>query len=91
MQREMDIRETRCRTALQQVCWERVEAMGRWAMDTLQWRLNKIILLQHRRHWDRGWLQLRAQEEVDKLRAQEGKQWQQIVSKHMQALASHER
>ena len=43
--------------------------MGRWAMDTLQWRLNKIILLQQRLNWDRGWLQLGAQEEEDKLRA----------------------
>ena len=39
--------ETRCRSALQQVYWEGVEPMSRWAMDTL-WRLNKIGLPQRR-------------------------------------------
>ena len=51
---------------MQKVCWEGVEAMGRWAMDTLQWGLYKI-----RRNRDRGWLQHRAQEEEDTLRARE--------------------
>ena len=35
-QREMDIQETRCRVALLQVYWERVEEMGRWAVNMCQ-------------------------------------------------------
>ena len=63
-QREMDIWETRCRVALLQVYWERVEEMGRWAVGALQWKLNKVILRQHQWNWDRGWLQFWAQEEA---------------------------
>ena len=39
------------------VYWDRVEETGRWAIDTLQWKLNKRILLQHQLNWDWGWLQ----------------------------------
>ena len=73
-----DVWETRCRTALHQVHWERVEAMGRWVRYTVQ-RLNKIILLQHWWDRERSWLQLMAQEEIDKLGAREGKQGLQIL------------
>ena len=76
-QREMYIWETRCRVALLQVYWERVEELGRWAVGTMQWRLNKVLLRQHQWNWDRGWPQFRAQEEAaskrrSKLWAREG-------------------
>ena len=40
-----------------QVYRDRVEEMGRWALDTLQRKLNKMILLQQQWDWDGGWLQ----------------------------------
>ena len=50
-----------------QVYWDRVEELGRSALDTLQWKLHKRIFLQHQLNWDRGWLPYRAQEEAAKL------------------------
>ena len=41
--------------------------MDRWAIDTLQWKLDERILLPQKWKWDRGWLQYRAQEEAAKL------------------------
>ena len=61
-QREMDIWETRCRLALRQVCWGRVDATGRWAVDTLQWRLNKIM--QHQSNRGRGSARVREGDQV---------------------------
>ena len=46
--------------------------MGRWAIDTLQWRLSKRILMLHQSNLDRGWLQFWAQEEATKLWVREG-------------------
>lgn len=66
-QREMDSWEARCRAALQLVHEERVEAMGKGAVDTLQCRLNITVLQQHQWSWDRGWLEHWAQEEAAKL------------------------
>ena len=56
-QLEVSIWETRCRKAMLQVYRDRVEEMGRWALDTLQRKLNKRILLQQQWDWDGGWLQ----------------------------------
>ena len=67
-----------------QVDRDRVEAMGRWALDAVRWRLPKLILLYHQRNWDRGWLQPRAQEEAVQLRVREGDQWLRIVRWHAQ-------
>ena len=84
-QREMDIWEAGCRAALQQVYWQGVEAMGRWAVDTLQWRER---MRQHQWNWDPGWLQYRAPGEAAKLWAPEGDQvliivcWQIRVPEH---------
>ena len=55
-------------------------------MDTLQWRLNKIIVRQHQWDWDQGWLQYRAREEAAKLWAREGDQVPIIVCWHMRGL-----
>ena len=55
--REMDIWETRCLVAVQQVYWGMVEKLGRWAVGTMQRRLSKVILRQHQWTWDQGWLQ----------------------------------
>ena len=66
-QLEVSIWETRCRKAMLQVYWDRVEELGRSALDTLQWKLHKRIFLQHQLNWDRGWLPYRAQEEAAKL------------------------
>ena len=90
-QRAMDIWEARCRAALRQVYWERVKAMGRWAVDMLQWRLNKIILRQHQWNWDRGWLQFRAQEEAAKLWVREGVQAVIIIFWHVRVLEHNAR
>ena len=48
-------------------------------------------MLQHRWNWDRGWLHSRAQDEADRLRARQGKQWQRIASEHVRVLEIHER
>ena len=53
---EVSVWETMCRRIVQQVDWERVEAMGGWAADALQWGLNGSVLLRHKRNWDRGGL-----------------------------------
>ena len=82
----MYIWETRCRVALLQVYWERVEELGRWAVGTMQWRLNKVLLQQHQWNWDRGWLQFRAQEEAAKLWAREGIQALGIACWHVRVL-----
>ena len=84
-QRGMYIWETRCR-ALLQVYWERVEELRRWALATVQWRLNKVLLRQHQWNWDRGWLQFRAQEEAAKLWAREGIQALGIACWHVRVL-----
>ena len=82
-QREMDIWETRCWVALLQVYWERVEEGGRRAVGVMQWRPNKIVLRQHQRNWDRGWLQFRAQEGAAKLWVREGVQGLEIACWHI--------
>ena len=45
-QLKVSIWETRHRRAMSQVYRDRVEEMGRWAIDTLQWTLNKRTRVQ---------------------------------------------
>ena len=61
----------------------RVEAMGRGAVGTMRWQLHKMILRQPQWHWDRGWLQFRAQEEATKLRVRERVQVLGIACRHI--------
>ena len=65
---------------------DRMEAVGRWAVDALQWRLTKRILRQYQWNWDRGWLQYRAWEEAAKLWARDGDQVLRMVCWHMRVL-----
>ena len=74
-----------------QVYWDRVEEMGRWSIGTLQWRLNRRILLQHQSNWDRGWLQFRAQGEAAKLWVREGIPVIGIASWHIRVLEQEAR
>ena len=71
---------------MQQVYWQRVEAMRSWAVDALQGTLNTSILMRHQQNWDRGWLQHRAQEEGDILWAREWEWRQMILGWHVEAL-----
>ena len=57
--------------------------MGRWAVNAMQWKLNKIVLQQHQWNWDRGWLQLQAQEEAAKPWLREGVQVLGIACWHV--------
>ena len=90
-QLEVPIWEPRCRKAMLPVYWDRVEQVGRWAIDTLQWKLNKRILLQHQSNWNRGWLPHRAQEEAVKLWVQDGDRWSGLVCWHIQGLERNAR
>ena len=42
--------EVRFRGGLQQVYWQQVEARGRWANATTQWRINKSVARAHSLH-----------------------------------------
>ena len=52
--------ETRCRGSIQQVYREGVDAAGKGAVEVLQWRLHKSILLRGQQKGDRGWVRHRA-------------------------------
>ena len=90
-QREMHIWNTRCRVALLQVYWERVEELGRWAVGTMEWRLNKVLLRQQQWNWERGWQHFRVQEEAAKLWAREGIQALGIACWHVRVLEQQPR
>ena len=59
--------ETRCGRSMRQVYWERMEVIGRWVVDALRWRLNKLVLQADKLNWAQGWVQHRAQEEGERL------------------------
>ena len=68
-----------------------MEERGRWAIDTLQRKLKKRVLLQHQRNWDRGWLQYRAQGEAAKLWVGEGDRLLIFVCWHVQVVEHNTR